>query len=72
MNQTKETCSEKDDRTITFGQTDYAALMDKLGDLRSALYEGHLGNSKEACLKASGILQQVSDILSKGIISNNA
>lgn len=72
MNQTKETCSEKKDRTITFAQNDFAALMDKLGDLRSALYEGNFGDPKEACLKASGLLQQVSEILGKGIISNNA
>lgn len=73
MDQKKEICSEeKKDRTITFAQNDFAALMDKLGDLRSALYEGCQGNPKEACLKASGILQQVSEILGKGIISKNA
>lgn len=73
MDQKKEICSEeKKDRTITFAQNDFAALMDKLGDLRSALYEGNFGDPKEACLKASGLLQQVSEILGKGIISNNA
>ncbi|MCQ2585592.1 MAG: hypothetical protein MJ185_08370 [Treponema sp.] len=66
MNQTKK------DRTITFAQNDFAALMDKLGDLRSTLYEGCQGNPNEACLNASRILQQVSEILGKGIISNNA
>lgn len=66
MNQTKK------DRTITFAQNDFAALMDKLGDLRLALYEGCQGNPNEACLNASRILQQVSEILGKGIISNNA
>ena len=71
MNQT-ETCSEKKDRTVIFTQHDFAALMDKLGDLRSALYEGCQGDPNEACLKASGILQQISEILGKGIISNNA
>ena len=67
-----ESVKKSKDRTITFAQNDFAALMDKLGDLRSALYEGNQGNPKEACLNASRILQQVSEILGKGIISNNA
>lgn len=58
--------------TITFTQNDYAALMDKLGELRSALYEGNQGDPKAACSKASRILGQVAEILNNGIISNNA
>lgn len=67
-------CTEetKKDRTITFTQNDYAALMDKLGELRSALYEGNQGDPKAACSKASRILGQVAEILNNGIISNNA
>lgn len=63
---------QKKDCTITFTQNDYAALMDKLGELRSALYEGNQGDPKAACSKASRILGQVAEILNNGIISNNA
>lgn len=67
-------CTEdtKKDCTITFTQNDYAALMDKVGELRSALYEGNQGDPKSACSKASRILGQVAEVLDRGIISNNA
>lgn len=73
MDQAKETCSEeKKDRTVTFTQSDYAALMGKLDEIRSAIYEGIQGDPKEACINASRSLQQISEILNNGIISNNA
>ena len=67
-------CTEetKKDCTITFTQDDYAALMDKIGELRSTLYDGNQGDPKAACSKASRILGQAAEILNKGIITNNA
>lgn len=67
-----ESVKKSKDCTITFTQNDYAALMDKLGEVRSALYEGNQGDPKAACSKASRILGQVAEILDRGIISNNA
>ena len=66
-------CSEKkEDRAVIFTRHDFAALMDKVGELRSALYEGNFGDPKAACSKASVILGQVAEILYNGIISDNA
>ena len=66
-------CSEKkEDRAVIFTQHDFAALMDKLSELRSALYEGNFGDPKAACSKASVILGQTAEILNNGIISDNA
>lgn len=66
-------CSEKkEDRTVIFTQHDFAALMDKVGELRSALYEGNFGDPKAACAKANVILGQAVEILYNGIISDNA
>lgn len=66
-------CSEKKEgRAVIFTQHDFAALMDKLGELRSALYEGNFGDPKAACSKASVILSQTAEILNNGIISDNA
>lgn len=66
-------CSEKkEDRTVIFTQHDFAALMDKVGELRSALYEGNFGDPKAACAKANVILGQAAEILNNGIISDNA
>ena len=67
-------CTEetKKDCTITFTQKDYAALMDKLGEIRSALYEGNQGDPNAACSKITRILGQAAEILNNGIIANNA
>lgn len=66
-------CSEKKkDRIVTYAVHDFAALMDKVGELRSALYEGNFGDPKAACAKANVILGQVAEILNNGIISDNA
>ena len=63
---------KKEGRAVIFTQHDFAALMDKLGELRSALYEGNFGDPKAACAKANVILGQAAEILNNGIISDNA
>lgn len=55
---------------ITFQQDDFAALINKIGELRGALFDAYQSGTKQACLKAGMLLEQVSGLIGNGIVEN--